>query len=82
MRKTVSKLGRSLDEVVASTPRCALEQINHRVGWNLFPERLEGPKSLACVFFTLTPLIFICFSLWGTGLADLIKEARERRLDN
>jgi len=41
MRKTVSKLGRSLDEVVASTP-----------------------------------------SLWGSGLADLIKEARERRLDN
>ena len=47
-----------------------------------FTRDLKGPKSLACVFFTLTPLIFICFSLWGTGLADLIKEARERRLDN
>ena len=30
MRKTVSKLGRSLDEVVASTPRCVLVQINHK----------------------------------------------------
>lgn len=39
IRRTVSKLGRSLDEVVANTP-----------------------------------------SLWGTGLADLIKEARERRM--
>lgn len=41
IRKTVSKLGRSLDEVIASTP-----------------------------------------SLWGTGLADLIKEAHRRRSDN
>ena len=44
MRKTVSKLGRSLDEVVASTPRYALEQINHKFGRYLFHERLEGAK--------------------------------------
>ena len=48
IRKTVSKLGRSLDEVVASTPRCALVQVNHKFGRNLFPEKLEGAK-IPCI---------------------------------
>ena len=55
MRKTVSKLGRSLDEVVASTPRCALEQINHKFGRHLFHEGLEGAKiPCMCLFHSNT----------------------------
>ena len=51
IRKTVSRLGRSLDEVVASTPRCRLVQINHNFFRNLFPERFEGAEvPCMCLF--------------------------------
>ena len=65
MRKTVSKLGRSLDEVVASTPRCALEQINHKFGRYLFHEGLEGAKIPYMYLFSLEHLQYSYVSVFG-----------------
>ena len=71
MRKTVSKLGRSLDEVVASTPRCALKQINHKFGRYLFHEGLEGAKiPCMCLFHSNTFDIhmFQSLGIWTSRL--------------